>query len=75
MSWRANFVVAGGEMGLIARRGDVIAFIEVKARPSFDEALMAIGPIKKRRNRPRRAHLVDLQSSRNAREPTKATPC
>jgi putative endonuclease len=44
-----KFVVAGGEIDLIARRGDTIAFIEVKARRGFDEALIAIDQIKRRR--------------------------
>jgi putative endonuclease len=44
-----KFVVAGGEIDLIARRGDTIAFVEVKARRSFDEALIAIDQIKRRR--------------------------
>jgi len=44
-----KFVVAGGEIDLIAARGDVIAFIEVKARPGFDDALLAIDGVKRRR--------------------------
>ncbi|MEO1538744.1 MAG: YraN family protein [Pseudomonadota bacterium] len=35
---------AGGEIDLIARRGDTYAFIEVKCRRSHDEALHAITP-------------------------------
>lgn len=37
-----RFRAAGGEIDLIAWRGDVVAFVEVKARPTLDEALSAI---------------------------------
>jgi putative endonuclease len=39
----------GGEIDLIARRGDAIAFVEVKARPDLDCALSAITEEKRRR--------------------------
>lgn len=33
-----------GEIDIVARRGTIIAFVEVKARRGFDEAAWALGP-------------------------------
>jgi putative endonuclease len=44
-----RFVVKGGELDLVALRGDSIVFVEVKARASLYEALIAIDEIKRRR--------------------------
>jgi putative endonuclease len=41
-----NFSASGGEIDIVARRGEVIAFVEVKARPSLEEAQVAIGATK-----------------------------
>lgn len=38
-----------GEIDIVARRGRTIAFVEVKARPSLEEAAIAIGEQKRRR--------------------------
>ncbi len=38
-----------GEIDLIARRGLAVAFVEVKARSSADEALASVGPHQRRR--------------------------
>jgi putative endonuclease len=38
-----------GEVDLIAKRGDVIAIVEVKARPSLAEAMDAVTPATQRR--------------------------
>ena len=35
---------AAGEIDLVARRGEYLVFIEVKARPSIETALDSIGP-------------------------------
>lgn len=50
--WRIlarRYRAATGEIDIIARRRDVVAFIEVKARRTFDEALLAISPASQRR--------------------------
>jgi putative endonuclease len=39
-----RFRVSSGEIDLIARRGRVVAFVEVKARGSLDAAIEAITP-------------------------------
>jgi putative endonuclease len=48
-----------GEIDIIARRGPVIAMIEVKARPSASEAIEAVSP--RQRQRIARASLAFLQ--------------
>jgi putative endonuclease len=44
-----RYCVSGGEIDIVARRGDAIAFVEVKARPTLDEARTAIDFVKRRR--------------------------
>ena len=44
-----RYSVRGGEIDIVARRGDTIAFVEVKVRPTLDEARCAITSAKRRR--------------------------
>jgi len=44
-----RYQVKGGEIDIVARRGDSIAFVEVKARATLDEAHAAIDHVKRRR--------------------------
>jgi putative endonuclease len=44
-----RYAGGGGEIDLVASRGDVIAFVEVKRRDEFGTALDSIGPQKRRR--------------------------
>lgn len=46
---RRGFQAAGGEIDIIARRGNILAFIEVKARKSLDDATHALGPQQRHR--------------------------
>lgn len=38
-----------GEIDIVARRGDLVAIVEVKARPSLFDAMEAVGPHAQRR--------------------------
>lgn len=46
-----QYRVSGGEVDIIAKRGETIAFVEVKARSAMEDALVAITPLKLRRIR------------------------
>jgi putative endonuclease len=44
-----RYRIRGGEIDIVARRADTIAFVEVKVRPTLDEAREAIDAVKRRR--------------------------
>lgn len=50
--WRIlahGYQAPGGEIDIVARRGELVAFVEVKARATRDAALLAIDGPKRRR--------------------------
>jgi putative endonuclease len=63
-----SYRVRGGEIDIIARRGPLLVFVEVKARPNLKAAQIAIMPAQ--RQRIARAAAVWLTS-----HPTLATTC
>jgi len=46
-----RFRVKAGEIDIIARKGDLVAFVEVKARRIIDDAIFAVDPSTQRRIR------------------------
>jgi putative endonuclease len=54
-----RYSVKGGEIDIVARRGDTLVFVEVKLRATLDDARTAIGADKRRRvSRAARAYLA-----------------
>jgi putative endonuclease len=50
--WRViamRYAAGGGEIDLVALRGEVVAFVEVKARRDRDSALLAVDGVKQER--------------------------
>lgn len=44
-----NYVVKGGEIDIVVRRGDTIVFVEVKARPTIEAAQVILTPAQRHR--------------------------
>jgi putative endonuclease len=44
-----GYTARGGEIDIVAMKDDAVAFVEVKARPTLEEALTAVTPLKARR--------------------------
>lgn len=59
-----RFTVKGGEIDIIVRRGETIAFVEVKLRATLADAQVSIAPAKRRRMA--RAARVFLANQRSA---------
>lgn len=63
-----RFRTPSGEIDVVARRGRLVAFVEVKARGSEEEALSAITARQRQRQRIQRAALAFLQQHAEHRD-------
>ncbi len=62
-----RYLGAGGEIDIIASRGDTIAFVEVKARPTLDEGAFSITHEKSRRMSRAARHWLARNPSANGK--------
>ena len=63
-AWRYKTPV--GEVDLVMQRGKTLVFVEVKLRPSRDEALAAVTPVMRRRIARAAQHFMAHQPQRGA---------